>query len=187
MNRYFSTYFTITIVNRSITWFFVSISNTITNAKYTYDPGTGTGTAETVSNAAITKGSDAVSSTIALKNDEYIKFIGVPSNQTSKLAVVVKEFNNTPDQYTPTVAATNGSPAMVSGQPMAANTGSDSTKSFDVVTNDVASQMLTITNTLEEISPTNVVMRFAPYLFILGAAIVLLVLMRRRKAHNDAE
>ena len=44
-----------------------------------------------------------------------------------------------------------------------------------------------VENNLDTISPTNVVMRFAPYLFILGAAIVLLVLMRRRKAHNDAE
>lgn len=43
------------------------------------------------------------------------------------------------------------------------------------------------TNELNSISPTNVVMRFAPYLFILGAAIVLLVLMRRRRASRDTE
>ncbi len=49
--------------------------------------------------------------------------------------------------------------------------------------NDITSAF---TNTLESISPTNVIMRYAPYLFILAAAIVLLLVMRRRKAH-DAE
>ena len=43
-----------------------------------------------------------------------------------------------------------------------------------------------LTNKLDAISPTNVVMRFAPFLFIFGAAILLLVVMRRRRTH-DAE
>ena len=47
----------------------------------------------------------------------------------------------------------------------------------------------TFTNTLNDVSPTNVVTRYAPFLFILAAAIVLLVVMRRRKSSDseDAE
>ena len=45
----------------------------------------------------------------------------------------------------------------------------------------------TFTNTLNDVSPTNVVTRYAPFIIIIIAAIALLVLMRRRKSKSDEE
>lgn len=170
--------------------FYVSVSNTINGAKYTFydDPGTGTGAAEVISGTSITKGTNALTSTLTLKHGDFIKFVGVPSNTTagSELSIDITEWNNTPDSYTPTVAATNGDTAMVSGAQMASD-GSDSVDTFDLKTNDDASQILTITNTISEISPTGLVIRFAPYALILVAGLALLIIAMKRKGHKEEE
>ncbi len=167
--------------------FYVSISNSITGAKYTFfdDPGTGAGVAETISGAAIAKGTDSASSALKLKDGEYVKFVGVPSNQTTNLSIVVKEFNDTVDEYTPSVSATHGTPALVSTDAMAPTTGSAITTSFDIVSNDGANQILTINNELTEISPTGIVLRVAPYAAILGAGVILLAVSRKYNKKNE--
>lgn len=176
--------------------FYVNITNTITGAKYTYfdDPGTGNGDAETITGAAITKGTNAKTSGLALKDGEFVKFVGVPSNQTNNLTVQVTEYNNTYDKYIPSVTKTGtaGSITMTStnaatGKSMEAQSGSDSTSSFDVKGNDAAGQIITIDNNLEEISPTGVVLRVAPYVLILGAGLALLLISRRRKTASEEE
>ena len=117
-----------------------------------------------------------------LGNGKTLIIKGLPT--TAKFDV--SETNPTTDKYeaTATVANITGATAvtkaaLAGGAELAVVTGGDIAKASDAVTIDV-------TNDLGSISPTNVVMRFAPYLFILGAAIVLLVMMRRRKTH-DAE
>lgn len=115
-----------------------------------------------------------------LGNGKTLIIKGLPT--TAKFEV--SETNPTTDKYeaTATVANITGATAvskaeLAGGAELAVVTGGDIAKASDAVTVDV-------TNDLGSISPTNVVMRFAPYLFILGAAIVLLVMMRRRKTHN---
>lgn len=70
---------------------------------------------------------------------------------------------------------------------MPASTGSMQTASFNLKTNDAAEQVLTVTNTLAEISPTGYVSRFALYALILIGGIVLLVIAMKRKGRKEEE
>ena len=142
--------------------FYVTVSNSISGAMFTYTAdNTETFTDATNARGVVTLtaanfsiGSNADTSNLTLKNNDTIKLVGLPSSQATELAVVVKEFNNTYDQYTasvsavsttqPSIAKTNDT--IESNGVMNASTGSVETASFDVKTNDVASQILTIEN-----------------------------------------
>ena len=178
--------------------FYVNITNSIAGAKYTYfAKNATTGTAENITGGAITKGTGTKASDLMLKDGEYIKFVGVPSAQgTNKLSVVVKEFNDTYDQYTASTSAKQGTLSIANTNDattadktgvMTATSGSMITESFDIYTNDDIGQILTIDNNLTEISPTGVVLRVAPYVLILGAGLALLLISRRRKIASEEE
>jgi len=167
--------------------FYVDIANSIAGAKYTYKDKAGTSTPEVIGTAAtIAKGTNNKDSTLKLKDGESVTFVGVPSNQTTELTVDVTEYNDTVDKYVPEVTAKNGTITMEStnaakGNAMTEKTGSDSTSTFAVKTNDVTAQILTIDNNLPEISPTGVVLRVAPYAIMLGAGVVLFIILKSRK------
>ena len=55
----------------------------------------------------------------------------------------------------------------------------------EIAETDVHAQTVAITSTLLLISPTGVTMRFAPYILILAADIVLLLVSRRRKSNIE--
>ena len=98
----------------------------------------------------------------------------------------VAESNSTADTYAETVDTLTGitGATKVEGDlaggatDQSVVTGGDISKATDAVA-------IGITNELNEVSPTNVIVRFAPYLFILGAAVLLIVMMRRRRAHRE--
>lgn len=152
-------------------------------------------TMDTAANAQGTS-TTATELTQALKDGESYLIKGL----NPKAHVTYTEKNNTADAYIVEAAGKKSAIALTGPdaqtKEVAAN-GTAVTASLAVsnyedystksITPDANNEEVTYTNTLGQISPTNVVMRFAPYLFILGAAIVLLVMMRRRKAHNDAD
>lgn len=118
---------------------------------------------------------------IKLKDDDTVTFIGIPATTTA----TVTETNDTADLYTVTAADVNGTVAMTE-----TSTGSKVyTTGADAITIGPANSetnTLVVTNTLEEVSPTGVIVRYAPYIIMLGAAVALVVLVNKSKRHNEA-
>jgi len=168
--------------------FHVSVANSIASAAITYTAdgseqfhdATAAGTKVTLNNAAFQIGEDAATSSLALKDGDSITLVGVPSNQTTDLTVTVKEYNNTADKYTATVAATNGSITLNDGE-LPAGDNAYLNPAFNVKDSDVAAQTITFTNTMADVSETGVVLRFAPYALMLGAGVALFIILKVRK------
>ena len=131
--------------------------------------------------------------TAALSDGGLITIKGLPANTTFN----VTEANNTPDTYQ--VAVTDAAAGEVVKQTAVDPNAAQAMFAEATAITDYAAAKAeapkaaytdtTFTNTLNEVSPTNVVTRYAPFIFILAAAIVLLVVMRRRKSSDseDAE
>lgn len=136
----------------------------------------------------------------ALKDKEVLYIYGLNPKATVKYA----EKNNTADVYNLTVKdskdnfvndpdevklekrAIEGNAVLSTKALTVSNYDADnSTTSVKAVIAASDNKAISFTNDLSEISPTNVVMRFAPYLFILGGAMLLLVASRRRKSDQE--
>ena len=138
----------------------------------------------TSGNGYLTTSSDTVGNHVpawgavtgTVRNDSQIVIKGIPAGATASIV----ETNNTGETYKVKAGTTAGGTDLLSEASVAG--GADATATSAVTLN--AKSEIDFTNTLNEISPTNVVMRFAPFLFIFGAAILLLVVMRRRKAQD---
>lgn len=173
----------------------------VSNSNLHYYSGESTSVPTAVS--ALSDGNNA-SVTGNLKDGDVFYIYGL----NPKATVGYTEENNLPELYKLTVTDSANAKVKDNANPSKDIDGVDIAKNATVTTADLAvsnynvdnsdtsvaatiaasnNKAVTFTNDLSEISPTNVVMRFAPYLFILGAAIVLLVMMRRRRASQDAE
>ena len=112
-------------------------------------------------------------------NGSSISFIGVPEGATVSLV----ETNNTPDSYKVKAEATVGSTAST---PLAEAivAASATTGTFTALTMS-STTTIDLTNTLDTISPTGFITRFAPYVLLLVGGILLIVL--GRKAVNSTK
>ena len=124
-----------------------------------------------------------------VKNGDTFTFIGLPAGTYYQIA----EKNDTVDSYkvkiedkTPTKAVDVYAEAIVAS---GANTTVNNRKAIDnlVSAGSYKTQDIQITNTLDAISPTGYVTRFAPYALILVAGIVLLIIATKHKKHTDEE
>ena len=173
-------------------------SNPIISYQVVGDNGTLNTASTSNSTATMTNGTatwGSATSTVAqgmeLNDADYVYIYGIPGkNVASK--ITTSEYNNTKDTYTVTAKYDDGDVNVSVDESSGASKEMDATKvaslaAAQTIDNAKAEDVVNVINAYEQVSPTNVVMRFAPYLFILGAAIVLLVLMRRRRASQDAE
>ena len=158
--------------------FQVDIANSIATNKFDYSFANGTATEVTVgTNADATIGSATASGTVTLKDGEQIVLMGVPTNQSANNGATAKinEYNNTKDKYT--TSATNYT--------LAKDTLDGGSASENTATVKVSEEKdVVITNTLNEVSPTGVALRFAPYLLILAGAFFLVAFTRRRRVEE---
>ena len=156
--------------------FSVSFVNT-KNAHIKVDPNQGADGKATAT--AMNAGATTSAPTIA--NEGIVKYIGIPNGFTS----TVYETNDvTGTTYKSEATADN----TVNAKNIIWTTEGDANKSNDATTSAAEDQTKTIafTNTLEVISPTGLFLRFTPFLVIIGAAILLLLVSRRRGTKKAA-
>ena len=113
---------------------------------------------------------------------DTVTFIGLPESTTA----TITETNDTADLYTVTAADVNGALTMSetsSGSKVYTTAANAVTKG---TTAGSETNTVVVTNTLEEVSPTGVIVRYAPYIIMLGAAVALVVLVNKSKRHNEA-
>ncbi len=167
--------------------FEIAFSNsTITSKPVVTASGQLTGDQTFAANGTLTLGAKDATSSLKLKNEEYVTITGIPADITS----TVTEDNSSYDVYKPNITA----PPVIGGTATytSANVNSGETAVITYVTGTNTSTKnaliagdlsLTVTNEIEIVSPTGYVTRFAPYVLLVGFALVLLVVMRRRR--ND--
>lgn len=173
--------------------FQADLSGTNGNAELWYvanmDGNTGSATKATLSGGAATIGSATTSGTVALQNNDTLVINGIPVGTSVK----VTEYNNTADKYTatlPTVTAGNSDDVAINDGELTAGDTADTTVAMTVVGTEAGSYentAVTFNNELSEVSPTGVVLRFAPYIAMLAGGVLLLVLARKRRSHKDED
>ena len=132
---------------------------------------------------------------LKLKDGEFIYVYGVPGKEaassTGTTTALVKEFNDTAEVYTVSATYNDTAKQVKTDTAAAADSvqmkASEKAEYNEAQTLQIASvqDVAVVTNKLNAISPTNVVMRFAPYLFILGGAMLLLFASRRRRSEQE--
>ena len=142
-----------------------------------------------VPGGALAKGADGgyatgtTSSTVDLgKTTPSVTLEGLPSAST----YAIKEAVALIEGYQVTVTDDNSNVTDVTALYKAIGTDEYGFDAADAVKLGAADVNVGFTNTLEAISPAGVILRFAPYVFMLAAGAALLVLSRRRRMSEDA-
>lgn len=171
--------------------FTIKVENSISGAVYSYF--------DADKSASLSYSADGVKKTSAatdsysdaLKDGETIFVKGVPSSTTANLSVTVTETNNTADTYKVN-AKLDSDYLKVNNTQTAEGTTVDVAKDATAAAETkgiktAKANVFEFTNKLDSVSPTGVVLRFAPYLAILaaGVAIFFIALGKRRKSEEE--
>ncbi|MCR5429816.1 MAG: hypothetical protein K6E58_01105 [Eubacterium sp.] len=144
----------------------------------------------TAKNSATATAQTAATTSVntTLKHSDVFHINGL----NSKATVGYTETNDTTDTYEVTVngssstlvaaseVAPNGTKALTAGA-ITSYAANNSATSIDVEGTDTQYSGVTFVNNIDEVSPTGVILRFLPFVLILGCGIALLVLTRRNR------
>lgn len=124
-------------------------------------------------------GSYAMLGTIAgtVRNGSTITFTGIPAQST----VAITETNNSPDSYKIKAGTTDGGTDLLAESIVAAGAAANATSSQTFTNSKIDDYF---TNTLDAISPTGVVLRYGPFIFMVAAGVALLVVSMRRRQED---
>ena len=168
------------------------VNSTVTGNVLPIVSGSGTETHPTNLTAGAISSFDQDGSNLKIANGGSVTFTGIPVGTT----VTINEQNDvTGTVYT--VSTAGGTTNQETGLAVNWNTWTNAVTDWTAVTalqktaNDntaaaEANMTVTFTNTLLLISPTGVVMRVAPYVLILAAGLVLVIISRRRRSEEEA-
>ncbi len=120
-----------------------------------------------------------------LSDDQVIELYGIPTE--AGVSVQVHETNDTYDAYSLTATVANSSVTEISAvnKILTANQNSDDTVAVPI--DKDTKTAITFTNDLTEISPTGLVIRFAPYALMLIGGIALLIVAKKHNRHAEDE
>ena len=131
-------------------------------------------------------GLQAISTTI--DHQSNVKYIGIPVGVTTATRVTVKEQNNVTGTIYKSQYSLQG--AALTGDKNIANNDWSNIATMSAITAnqaDTTSHTIGFTNTLETISPTGYVSRFAPYALILVGGVALLVIAMKKRKHTEED
>ena len=132
-----------------------------------------------------------ISSGIALKHNQSVKLVGIPASD----AITFKETITAAEGYKISSSVANMSRS--SGSVYDISTSTNNKAENSTYNNDTSGTVATVldnntgiityTNFRDVISPTGIIMRFAPYALMLIGGIALLIIAMKRKGHKEEE
>jgi len=177
--------------------FYVNMKNSsvtvpiILKTKTVEDGATATTPADEANTSNLSTETTGIARTPEIDHQSNIKYIGIPVGITEPTVVTVYETNNvtgttyTSDYKIDTQAVDNSSKVISWIAANDANKSKTATLTVTMNAADTKAHEIAFTNTLMNISPTGVTLRYAPYLAMMGAGIVALPLSLRKKEELD--